>query len=270
MDDFRVDEDDPRTTLVTQMLWGHTTHIGCGWTQIDVGDDKFAGIYPGRYENFFVCNYGVGGNVPGEPVYQHPDCNTELGMHFCIHHITHEVFAGNKVEDLPVIKQKDEQIFSNFSVETRTIIGSCLEAIQCIEEKENFQCRDLSEICHSKGPQPAPAKTPVTRQDLECRIENILCHIDNTYPTLKCQEKYENCKKSTPQSRETPSASKTHGNKFLLLDLKPNCGIPMLKRHNWHHFYSAQLRAEPVGCHSLCLQISNQITEAVGTIVLAT
>ena len=79
MDDFRIGKGDPRTTLVTQMLWGHTTHIGCGWTQIDVGDEKFAGIYPGRYENFFVCNYGVGGNVPGEPVYQHPDCN-EPGM----------------------------------------------------------------------------------------------------------------------------------------------------------------------------------------------
>ena len=84
MDDFRIDKDDPRTTLVTQMLWGHTTHIGCGWTQIDVGDDKFSGIYPGRYENFFVCNYGVGGNVPGEPVYQHPDCNNEHGMMSCI------------------------------------------------------------------------------------------------------------------------------------------------------------------------------------------
>ena len=27
-----------------------------------------------RFENFFVCNYGVGGNVVGEPVYKHSDC----------------------------------------------------------------------------------------------------------------------------------------------------------------------------------------------------
>ena len=27
-------------------------------------------LYPeGEYENFFVCNYGVGGNVPGQPIY---------------------------------------------------------------------------------------------------------------------------------------------------------------------------------------------------------
>lgn len=35
------------------------------------------GIYAeGEYENFFVCNYGVGGNVPGEPVYE-MDCQED-------------------------------------------------------------------------------------------------------------------------------------------------------------------------------------------------
>ena len=38
------------------------------------GSTKFKGIFAeGEYENFFVCNYGVGGNVPGEPVYE-MDC----------------------------------------------------------------------------------------------------------------------------------------------------------------------------------------------------
>ena len=62
------------TNLVTQILWGRTTHVGCGWTQFPLKDtdpSRFRGIYAeGEYENFFVCNYGVGGNVPGEPVYQ--------------------------------------------------------------------------------------------------------------------------------------------------------------------------------------------------------
>jgi len=53
------------------MIWGRTTHVGCGWIQFPVesGSNKFHKIYPeGEYENFFVCNYGVGGNVPGQPV----------------------------------------------------------------------------------------------------------------------------------------------------------------------------------------------------------
>ena len=68
------------TNLVTQILWGRTTHVGCGWTQFPLKDtdpSRFRGIYAeGEYENFFVCNYGVGGNVPGEPVYD-MDCSDD-------------------------------------------------------------------------------------------------------------------------------------------------------------------------------------------------
>ena len=32
---------------LVQMLWGHTTHIGCGWLQLDVGADKWRRL-PGR------------------------------------------------------------------------------------------------------------------------------------------------------------------------------------------------------------------------------
>ena len=86
VDNFSVDlamSEDPGNILVTQMLWGHTTHIGCGWLQIDVGEEKWVEqVYPGRYENFFVCNYGVGGNVEGQPLYQHPDCQSGEYQHF--------------------------------------------------------------------------------------------------------------------------------------------------------------------------------------------
>ena len=49
--------------------------LGCGWLQVEVGRAKFSALYPGNYENFFVCNYGVGGNVIGQPVYLHPHCD---------------------------------------------------------------------------------------------------------------------------------------------------------------------------------------------------
>ena len=70
---LQIDRNRMDTNLVTQILWGRTTHVGCGWTQFPLkeGTSRFQGIYAeGEYENFFVCNYGVGGNVPGEPVYQ--------------------------------------------------------------------------------------------------------------------------------------------------------------------------------------------------------
>ena len=35
----------------------------------------------------------------------------------------------------PVVKNKQETIFSDFSVTTRAVIGSCLQAIECLETK---------------------------------------------------------------------------------------------------------------------------------------
>ena len=37
---------------------------------------RYADVYDGRYENIFVCNYGIGGNVVGQPVFEHKDCLT--------------------------------------------------------------------------------------------------------------------------------------------------------------------------------------------------
>ena len=44
VDNFTVDSvsatSDPGSALITQMLWGQTSHIGCGWLQIDLGPDS--------------------------------------------------------------------------------------------------------------------------------------------------------------------------------------------------------------------------------------
>ena len=43
---------------VTQTRWENFTHIGCGWLQISVGQDKWAlQKLSGELENFIVCNY---------------------------------------------------------------------------------------------------------------------------------------------------------------------------------------------------------------------
>lgn len=44
-------------SYLTQLVWAETTHIGCGVSRYS--------IYI-----FIVCNYGPGGNIEGEPVYQ--------------------------------------------------------------------------------------------------------------------------------------------------------------------------------------------------------
>ncbi|KAF7995899.1 hypothetical protein HCN44_007006 [Aphidius gifuensis] len=51
----------PVTGHYTQMVWGQTTHIGCGVTRY------YRKEY---YTTVLVCNYGPGGNVLDRPVYQ--------------------------------------------------------------------------------------------------------------------------------------------------------------------------------------------------------
>jgi len=50
----------------TQVAWADTHKVGCGFV-------RFYGSQPlGRnfYNNYYVCNYGKGGNMGGKPVYK--------------------------------------------------------------------------------------------------------------------------------------------------------------------------------------------------------
>jgi len=46
------------------MIWGKTTHVGCGWIQFP----RQSRSQEDEYENILVCNYGVGGNMLGQSV----------------------------------------------------------------------------------------------------------------------------------------------------------------------------------------------------------
>ena len=191
VDRWEASGSSPGTRLVTQMLWGSTTHIGCGWTQIQVtctastapphrdrlqvGSERWAGEYPGSYENFFVCNYGVGGNRPGQPVYRHPDC-------------------GEPGPQPGPQRGGTQQVFADSSVEVRAVVGLCLEAVQCLAGA-GAGCEKPAELCHSRGPGGGPPPAPPSRSALECRVEELLCWAGSG---AGCGAGYTDCRAGRP------------------------------------------------------------------------
>merc|ERR1712080_93495 len=61
---------DPGVGHFTQVVWGDTTHIGCGWSKYE-GYEPATRVYGTQTQ--VVCNYGPSGNYKGEPLYPMAD-----------------------------------------------------------------------------------------------------------------------------------------------------------------------------------------------------
>ena len=165
------------------MIWGRTTHMGCGWIQfpVKIESKKFEKIYPeGEYENFFVCNYGVGGNVPGEPVYN-TDCQDSEG---------------------PIVDMNDklEEILQDSPPKERKTLQVCLDALICLHEKtesclepeekciESLNNGEDKEVVDTETYFAKPAKTRI--EILQCTTDAILCNLKDKG---ECKTKFDNC-----------------------------------------------------------------------------
>ncbi len=149
--------------------------IGCGWTQFPIdsfspvqpllsamrrGDDDESA--PPRYENFFVCNYGVGGNVRGEPVF---DCPTE---------------EEEEETSLGMSRTLDPGLAENLADgDVRGEVARCLEAIACLSSEDGGggSCSGLLSSCLPSGLLWSGSPDQVLKELAECRIEQVLCRL---------------------------------------------------------------------------------------------
>ena len=180
------------TNLVTQILWGRTTHVGCGWTQFPLleGSSKFEGIYAeGEYENFFVCNYGVGGNVPGEPVYNMECFESQQDSK-----------DKEAVEMLNQMEIKFKDGFKDASAVEKGQINVCLDTLTCLSQQSSADksCSQLEFQCVIEVPPKFPDTNAYFQSEfvqeriaqIECKIEALLCSITQKQD---CGLNLENC-----------------------------------------------------------------------------
>ena len=114
-------------------------------------------------------------------------------------------------------QETDETLFSNFSASTRAVIGSCLAAIQCLETEAETDCVRLSELCYSQGPAQSQSPALPSRLGLECRVENILCHVETSgreEDRAACDDKFDLCR--SDQSAFSKKGDSGHFNATMM------------------------------------------------------
>ncbi|XP_077550354.1 CRISP/Allergen/PR-1-like [Haemaphysalis longicornis] len=62
---FKVIKGPSRTGHFTQLMWGNSRYVGCGYTFYTLENDNSTN----RYQTTQACNYGPRGNILTEPVY---------------------------------------------------------------------------------------------------------------------------------------------------------------------------------------------------------
>ena len=124
------------------------------------------------YENFFVCNYGVGGNVPGQPVF---DCGGQKEQ---------EEEEDNMAGAFRTLNVGFVSNLPRADADARDDIGRCLAAIACLEQQGQVDCGDALSTCLPPDDLgPSSSSSSLNRQEMvrlaECQIEFILCRLSD-------------------------------------------------------------------------------------------
>ena len=113
-------------------------------------------LYPeGEYENFFVCNYGVGGNVPGQPIYN-TECTEDIGENKI-------KTQGIKIETISMFEKGDigfKDIISEGCSLASYGTGITFLPNRFARKDEPLR-RHVRDLCHSRRPHRDPAMPSV-------------------------------------------------------------------------------------------------------------
>lgn len=156
------------------ILWGHATHVGCGWIQFplpDVNNETY-------YENFMVCNYAVG--TVGKS-----SCETTTEMANHTSYITYYSAPAQVIEDvkkcLNAVKCRRKRQFRTTGCNRE--VEECLAAESGLKFLQPSQLRSVARSTDS-------GLSPIDVEASKCKIDTILCSLNASFA---CKERIRRC-----------------------------------------------------------------------------
>ena len=165
------------------VVFGQATHVGCGWIQFPMGS-KMAGK-PQEYENFMVCNYGVG--IVSKTTCDQLKKNETLVKYFTV---TSEVIQDVKsCLEAVRCRRRRRKFLKTFSVDEKPNENDpCGQDVRrCLQGRSGLKFLDATKL---RSVARSNDYTPIDVEATKCKIDTILCSLNST---LACQDRLEFC-----------------------------------------------------------------------------
>ena len=186
-DDNTSDDEDTFVAL------GQATHVGCGWIQFPTSE-------AGLYENFMVCNYGVG--LTTRTSCDDMTKNTinggggqgQQGTFIKYFTVTSEVIRDVKAcLEAVRCRRRKKKLFKTSVLRSRqdesaSTNDACSEDVQkCLNGRSGLRFVDATKL---RSVARSNEDRPIDVEAAKCKIDTILCGLNTT---LACKERLEHC-----------------------------------------------------------------------------
>ena len=169
------------------VAFGEATHVGCGWIQFPLTSEA-AEAGSTQYENFMVCNYGVGmaSKTTCDSVTKASNNSTAVKYYT----VTSEVIKDVKACLTAVrCRRRRRKFFKTFTEnETASESDPCSQDVKtCLSGKSGLKFVDATRL---RSVARSTELRPIDVEASKCKIDTILCSLNST---IACKERLEYC-----------------------------------------------------------------------------
>ncbi len=177
-----------------QIALGHATHVGCGWIQFPSTSEAVDSLEPQQFENFMVCNYGVGVASKTSCTREDNNNNNNNPNQVTYYSVTSEVIRDVKacLEAVKCRRRKRRLLKQTPPLLSSLTSDPCAEDIKtCLKGSSGLKFVDPSKL---KSVARSANVRPIDVEAAKCKIDTILCEDVNATSTASgCAERLRKC-----------------------------------------------------------------------------